>query len=398
MDLLKNKHIVLFLFYFLVIIVISYLQPEKVDWRPSFDIEHTKPYGLKVFHDLLQSSDNVNQIYISEEPFYNTLKDTLLVDKNYILINQYLDIDSSDFNEILEFVNRGNALFLSVENLPKLLSDTLKINTSTVGNLFFQEKEIPQAFHFSNQTTEDSTYKFSEYKTGRFITSRDTNDIDARGLSYSYTTDTLVHFAKIPFGSGNFYIHTDPFLFTNYHILKNNANYIMTCLQPVLGSDIIMDQYFLDHKLKESESILKVFLQSQSFRWVYWLTILILLLYFIFQMKREQRAIPVVEPFRNRSKEFASTLGQLYYNTSNNKVIADKKISQLKLILFQKYGFKDVDFFSQKQVAQVYQKSAFPKEKMDQLIILIQNIQETKTVSNDRIHKLSKLTNEFFEL
>lgn len=398
MKLIDKKHILLFLFYFAVIILISYFQPEQVDWTPSFDIEHTKPYGLKVFHDVLKANDKVDNVFISNEPFYNTLNDSSLVDGNYLLINRNLSIDSSDFKEILAFVNKGNDLFLSLENLPRILTDTLKISTNRLYNVYFQEKEIPQAFHFSTQSSEDSTYVFNNYKTGRSITSQDTFDVNGNGLSYSFATDTLIHFASIPFGSGNFYIHTDPFLFTNYHILINNADYVMTCLQPVLGSNIILDQYFLDHKLKESESILKVFLDHPSYRWVYWMTVLGLILFYIFQMKREQRPIPVVEPYKNRSKEFASTLGQLYYNTSNNKVIADKKIVQLKSTLYQKYGFKDVDFFNNNQVEQILLKTAFPKEKMDQMVTLIRNIQETKTVSNDRIHKLSKLTNEFFEL
>jgi len=398
MKLIQNKHILLFLFYFLVIILISYFQPEKIDWKPSFDIEHTKPYGLKVFYDVLKYNERVDSVYISDEPFYNTLREPSVIDGNYLLINRKLDIDSSDFKEILAFVSRGNELFLSLEQLPKLLTDTLKVEANHLYSLYFQEKEAPQVIHFSTQSIEDSTYVFKNYKTGRYITSRDTIGIKGQGLSYSFTTDSMIHYARIPFGGGNFYLHTDPFLFTNYHILKNNADYVMTCLQPVLGSNIILDQYFLDHKLKESESVLKVFLEDRNFRWVYWLTILGLLFYYIFQMKREQRPIPVIEPYRNRSKEFASTLGQLYFNTSNNKVIADKKIIQLKSDLYQKYGFKDVDFFNNDQIEQVMKKSAFPKEKMDQMITLIQNIQETKTVSNDRIHKLSKLTNEFFEL
>ncbi|MBE7177074.1 MAG: DUF4350 domain-containing protein, partial [Mucilaginibacter polytrichastri] len=59
-------------------------------------------------------------------------------------------------------------------------------------------------------------------------------------------------------------------------------------------------------------------------RWAWYLASGILLLFVLAEVKRRQRAIPVLVPPANRSLEFVNVVGQVYYEEHNNADLAAK--------------------------------------------------------------------------
>ena len=46
----------------------------------------------------------------------------------------------------------------------------------------------------------------------------------------------------------------------------------------------------------------------------------------IFNAKRKQRVVPIIQPLQNTTVDFAKTIGNLYYQEGNHQNIIDKKI------------------------------------------------------------------------
>ncbi|MBK6839709.1 MAG: hypothetical protein IPG90_16740 [Bacteroidetes bacterium] len=78
-------------------------------------------------------------------------------------------------------------------------------------------------------------------------------------------------------------------------------------------------------------------LSQDSLRWAWYLVLALTILYMIFFGKRRQRIIPILEPKKNTSLEYIRTVGQLYYQERNHRVICIHKMKLFQAFLRSKY-------------------------------------------------------------
>src|SRR5690606_19360837 len=74
-------------------------------------------------------------------------------------------------------------------------------------------------------------------------------------------------------------------------------------------------------------SPLRFVLSQPALKWAYWLTIIGLLTYILFNIKRRQRIIPIIEPLKNATKDFVGIIAQMYFLEKNHLDLAEKKIA-----------------------------------------------------------------------
>ena len=84
--------------------------------------------------------------------------------------------------------------------------------------------------------------------------------------------------------------------------------------------------------------MLRFLFTTPSLTWAYYLTLAGLGLFMIFESKRRQRVIPVIEPVKNKSLEFVETVGQLYYQQADHASIAEKKIQYWLAYVRQRFN------------------------------------------------------------
>jgi hypothetical protein len=77
-----------------------------------------------------------------------------------------------------------------------------------------------------------------------------------------------------------------------------------------------------------------------ALKWAYFITLASLFLYLIFEGKRRQRIIPIIEKPKNTSLEFVETIGALYFNHNDHKAITEKKIAYLLAYIRNKFFLK----------------------------------------------------------
>ena len=328
-----SRTLKIYVFFLLILIVgviyIDAVRPKPVDWSPSYLLKDKIPFGLYVFneeHKALLKNQNVEKVsqtfYEAFEPNYYD-DDTLNVyTKRGTILNicdEYV-IDDQSTQEILYYVAEGNNAFLSVERLPKTLIDTLKLELGANPN-FSKETQV----WLSNSTLGSKKYTLNKGDNNLAFSKIDTLKTSVLGYQGS-EKEKKVNFIKTPYGNGFFFIHLQPVAFTNYHLLKdNNSDYAEKVLSYLPKDNVywlVKDQ----SSLVQSYSPMRYILSQPALKWAWYIFLIGIVIFMIFNAKRRQRVIPIIKPLPNTTVDFTKTIGNLYYQEGNHQNIIDKKI------------------------------------------------------------------------
>jgi hypothetical protein len=195
-------------------------------------------------------------------------------------------------------------------------------------------------------------------------------------------------FIRLRYGKGYIYFHTNPYAFTNYYMLNpRGSEYVAKCLGYLAPGAVVWDESYKKAE-GHAESPLSYILSVESLRWAYYTAVLFLLLYILFNIKRRQRAIPIVAPYKNTSLEFTQTIGALYYNQSNHKNIAHKKITYLLEFIRNRYGL-DTAALDEEFARKLCYKSGVSKSAIEHLLNIISGIQNKNRISDTELIDLN---------
>jgi len=328
-----SRTLKIYLFFLLVLIAffiyIDAIRPKPIDWTPSYDLRDKIPYGLYIFDKESKSVLSSNTIKKESKTLYEFLdplydSDTLVKDykiKGTVLniCDNYL-IDDESTKELFYFVSHGNTAFLSVQNLPEMFTDSLKIELKAQFNL---NNKID--CWLANSNLGNQKYNLSQGAGSFYFSKIDTLQTTILGYQGN-DKEKYVNFIKVSFRQGNFFIHLQPTAFTNYHLLKDNhAEYsekLLTYMPKGAIYWLIKDQ----NGLIESGSPYRYILSQPALKWAWYLFLIGMIIFMIFNAKRRQRIIPIIKPLANTTVDFTKTIGNLYYQEGDHQNLVDKKI------------------------------------------------------------------------
>ncbi len=320
--------------------------------------------------------------------------------KNYVVINSSFSPGESDVNALLKFVQDGNCAFVAASEITGVFADTLNIVTR---NGFYEEnfsakdlKSGPKKDSIyltllnTNLKTYGKKYWYRDGTVSSYFSSVDT----ANTLVLGKNSAGKINFIRIQYGAGIFLISSTPLAFTNYNMmLANNADYIAASLSYLPVRDTYWDEYYKAYREADTNSLR--FIESQPpLYWAYYLSVCAAFIYIVFESKRRQRIIPVVEPPRNSTVEFVSTIGQLYFQNGNHKDIAAKKIYYF-LEYIRTNFYLNTNEFDKEFIEKVAERSGIDKTKVSQLFALIQHFQKANGASQADLLELNKRLEEF---
>ena len=121
-----------------------------------------------------------------------------------------------------------------------------------------------------------------------------------------------------------------------------------------------------------------------------------ILLFMIFEAKRKQRIIPVIKPLTNTTLEFVATIGNLYYQRSDHKNIAEKKIQfffdQIRNHYYLNTSHRDENF-----VNSLAGKSDNNSDSVRILLTLIDHILSTSYIDKKELITFNKALEKFWK-
>ncbi|MEE9363647.1 MAG: DUF4350 domain-containing protein [Cellulophaga sp.] len=353
----------------LTIIVTEFVRPKPINWSSSYTSYHKRPFGSHILTQELPSLFPNRKITVFNKSCYQILTEEKLPElSNYIFINTHLAFDKQESNKLLEYAAKGNTVFLAATYFSGVLADTLNINATR--NYGIIEDTI--AITYTNKHFSSKKHLFSKGLNNTYFNKIDT--VKAKVLSYTKIEDENkeINFIEMPFGKGKFLINTTPQAFGNYYMLKGNTQYIANAFSYLNDAPIIWDDYKKEGRVV-IKSPMRFVLTQASLKWAYYTTIICLLLFVIFRAKRNQRIIPVIEPLKNSSVEFAKTVGTLYYQHRDFNDIIAKKSNFFTAFIRTNY-YLNITSITEKTAANLAAKSgktiAECKELLEYLIHL----------------------------
>ena len=389
----KNTIIIGIMLVLFALMIISETTRKRINWYPSYAVKHKIPMGSYVAHQEAQE--------IFADAFHD-LKQTpyVFVNKNkkakgiMVYYNSNLQFGETNLNALLDWVDTGNSLFLSAEQFDKELLDTLDVELKYYYNTDF-DKHLK--FNFINPSLKLSDTLVYNKQASSSLIVPDTNcqkKIRLLGEVYDKKSDSLYNFVQVKFGNGNIYLHTFPSAFTNYFILKDDSKlqYFEGLLSYInTDKSVYWDTYYKNGS--HTKGVFEYILSNEAFLWAYRLTFLGLFLYILFEGKRKQKPIPIVEPLRNESLSFSQTIADMYLQNKEHRLIALMHIRHFMDFVRTKLHI-DIREWNTEMMNKIAEKTKTEKESVKDLFILIDEINNADEISINQVMELEKMINE----
>lgn len=380
----------------------------------SYRKSDKQPFGSFIAYKEFKHLFNDRYVETVTDPFdeeWNNIKG-YAPDKKYslyFLITRNLVLTYAEVNAFMEYVKAGNDLFISADYIDYRLLENISCNTERDGEIIDEAKGLMRKTKVSMYFGENfsaPTYNYFYYPFLNSLSGYDTSFARVLGVNDSNIPNYIILFS----GRGRIYLHVAPRIFSNYFLLTgDNYKYLENVIS-YLRSDpknIYWDEYYKNtspsrrrnnrHKNNDDFSSLSVIKKNPPLLWAFWLGIIGLLLFIIFNIKRKQKPIEIIKPNVNTTVTFTETVGRLYLQKKNNSHIAEKMITYFYEHIRNKY-FINTEKINDDFINSLSGKSGFSKEKMQQLFSLIQHIQAEENVDDDELIKLNSELENFYKI
>ncbi|MNE18073.1 hypothetical protein D3C87_890850 [compost metagenome] len=329
MDNKVKIYIAILVLIFGITLLVDKGQPKPIDWTPTYSVEDKIPFGLYVFNQEADAIFKQKVERISTQTPYEYLDsqydarenvETYKIKGTFVNISEANNIDEQSMKEILYFVSNGNNAFLSMKVFPQVLLDSLKIQLKTD---FMPVDSV--SVWMANKKVGSKKYTLNTGLSDYF-SKIDTLNTKVLGYQNSTKNKRQVNFIEVPYKNGYLYLHTQPVAFTNYNLLKKDYyRYTENVLSYIPKGNVFWYNKTLNDK-RISSSPMRYIWSQPALKSAWYLGLLGILIFMIFNAKRKQRIVPIIKPLQNLTVDFTKTVGNLYYQEGDHTNIIDKKI------------------------------------------------------------------------
>ena len=395
----------------------------RFDWTESYKENSKDPYGTFVLYEMLKEYFPEHDVIDITEGVRVELPEKSITHNNYVFVGEAMYLDTADVDRLLEFVRSGNDAFISSKTIPYDLMyflyldecegyywsdyDAFRDSTAEL-NLLHSSLMDPSPFDYEYiYKNRQKDYRWNYIDTAYFC------EQDSSFVQLGYVNDIYINFAKLAYGRGAFYLHTNPITLSNIQLLEESAYDYASRLFTHLKEGPI----YWDVKSRTSESVgrrmnelssggmnrslatggpLQYILAQESLAWAWYLLLFTGLLYLLFKAKRRQRIIPVTEENKNTSLEFISTIGSLYFLQNDHKKLALQKMKLFLAYIREHYklntGTLDEEFKNRLEA-----KSEIPKELVNLIFRYYENIKSSNFVSENTLIEFHIEMDKFYK-
>ena len=382
-----------------IVVIVALLlfsnRTNNVDWFPSYAHEGKRPLDTKVFFEQLpywfknQKISTLYTTFYEYEQEHISEKYSKSEPQNYICITGNYSIDKPSFESLLNFIGNGNNALIVAHTFPNFVKDSLKFE------LDYNEVKLKEAKKAAYLThLNDSLYYTQKHPYGEaFIT--DSTNVAPLGYSFSEFCESKTNFISIPYKKGVFYIHTIPELFTNYQILAAEQSFYIDNVVSFLPEHPVLFEKMIKIDPDLDKGSLSFILSKPSLKWAFYLALLSILLFMLFNAKRRQRIIPKIEPLKNTTTAFVQTVSTLHLEAEDYNGIIQKNIIFFLEHIRAKYHLP-TDNLNAEFIKKLSQKSGKPFNDVERLVTLILKMKAHTFSTPDPLKKLHAELEKFY--
>lgn len=342
-----------------ILLYLKTLVPPETDWRQTYSGMDKIPFGTWILQHSVEDLFPGSQIKVNTKSLYERWTGDSTNSTVFIITNHF-NPAPPDLNALLQKVKKGSQVLIASEMWPKTFTDSLNI---TFKNLY--RNVLDSVITLQNLTgkSREKEYRFKRLIQSGWFELSDTTAVTPLGKGNDH-----VNYVQVRCGKGSFFLHAQPQVFTNYHILYNDHHYLEEVLAslPESNGEIEWDEYYKPFGSR-NRSPIKIILSLKALRAAYWTLLTGLLLYVLTNIRRRQRPIPILPPKTNLSLDFVRTVGLLYFHQKNHQDLIKKIFVSFSEYVYSKY------FIRHEFTSSFYQKLATKSAVGEQLIARIFN-------------------------
>jgi hypothetical protein len=415
---MKGKGLIISFAIVLILALIGYFiylnnSGNKFNWRESYKANNKEPYGAYIFAQLLSSYFPNNHFKINKKSY---IKVGLPYSKkgfsNFIFLGQQMYLNDKNADSLINWIKQGNTALIISSKIPYKIDSLFKLK-SNFPDEWMNDYEIKDSVinsNFYNKDLKTSNgygfhYQYAEQKQEYYWNHFNGDQFGKEIEPLGYINNGFVNYCKIDIGKGKILLHKNPLFFTNYHLIqKERAEYVSKVLSYLKEGDIILDQYALNWNFNQNNqhqgkgtgnSPLSFILNNEALRWAWYTFVILIILYLIFGIKRQQKAIRVIEPLNNSSLEFVNTIGRLHFLQKNHPSLIKHQMRFLMMYIKEKYRINATELNAE-TIELLSKKSGVNKNDLQEIqdkYIILRNYVE---LEDNQAIEFYKLINKFF--
>ncbi|GAL87238.1 hypothetical protein MYP_4468 [Sporocytophaga myxococcoides] len=386
---------------FILLVIVEYNQPEPIDWSHNYSVEKKSPFGSYGLFKLLPGYFKNSKITTSRKTIYETEKEFADSTFNYIIIGDQFNPSTEDIVALKDILNKGNDVFIAASYFSNEVEDSLGFYAGSKlfrdlhissDSLFKKAPDTIEVAFVAPYSEKPNTYKFENNHLSSVFDSLNKYP-ENRVLAATSKGDPVIIYKRI--GNGRLFLSSFPLAYTNYYFTRPSGKSFIeksfNFFQP--DKTILWDIYY-HGEVVVSTNPLRFVLGNNALRYSLYLTTLAAVLFIMFEGKRKQRIIPIIEPVTNNSLEFIRTISNLYFSKGNHKNIASKKIVYFFDHIKNHYYIQVSDpDFKKRLIA----KSGMEEVKVNHLLNYIDTIKSKSSLSGEDLIKLNNLIEDFLK-
>ncbi len=365
---------------------------EKINWEYNFSKDSKDPYGLYLsYHVLNELFPEAEIEELNSRTNFSRLLNRLEFEHNatLIFVGNELYLTDQEANDLIALVEEGKNLFIATMGISYNFKEMLNLshqyfnpsNNNTVAQCFTFQENKNREYCFKGKL-QSEYHKLYFNKKEQFST-------------IGMTSEGIENYIVYNIGKGKLYLHSNPVVMTNYFLTQNNNQQYLEQMFSYIGkSDKVL---WMNYNVREASDYgdWDILWRNKSTRIFLIISLVTLVLFVLFEMKRRQRIIPITEANTNTSVSFVETIGRLYYNSSQHHNLAEKMIQHFFEFVRSNYYLNtevlDADFETN-----LASKSGKTKEQVSQLMQLIRQVKKGTSVDDEFLFNLHFRIQEFY--
>lgn len=368
----------------------QYFKPTPTNWTPTYLAEDKIPFGTYILRQRITDVLPGTTVKTVKGAVYNNLTERPAGKSNYFIIGSMVNVDKLDYQQMVKYMEAGNHILIAAYQIRGVLADTLKLEVTS--DFSFQNKRKYPINFVNPSLRRELDYYFDKGISGQYFSEIDT----AKTIVLGQKQNNNANFIQYKYGKGSLMILPNPQLLTNYSLLREDgADYAAKVFSYLPKADTLLWDESFTRKNGNDGSILRVLFKYEQLRWAYYIALFSLIVFVLYEIKRRQRIIPVIERPKNSSVEFVNVVGRVYYQQRNNRDIAEKKITYLLEYIRNKYRLKTIDLNQEFREALI-NKSGATADVIDDILDQIKFIKAGQMVRDDQLIRLNKNIEEFY--
>ena len=388
----------------------SFIGCKKTNWYESFKERSKEPFGTYILYNESKELFNNQEVVLLEDNIYDYLNNTYFQEDytfNYLCVkDDAFKLTRDGLNELLHYVEEGSNAFFSLNRFGDALQDVLEFETMNEDLLSYNAshlKKLKGDLRLENKDFEETNFSYDRNLRRNYFSSIKESNTVVLGTQEIDGEDKPV-FIKVYYGKGAIYLHSQPIALTNYNLLNENYKYAENILSYLPDKDILWDPQVRWSRIDKNEdddesssaSMLALFWGNPSLKWSLYVVMFGFLTFIIFNARRKQRPIPIVETPKNSTLEFTHTISNLYLLNEDHKNLVHKKI-QFFLEKVRSRYYLDTRNLNKEFIEKLALKSGNELSKTKYLINSILALNKKENCSAEDLMTLNKMIDNFLK-